>query len=91
MKSFRLNGKDEIKGRDYAMVIKKYLTAINQGVIPNIVDTWTFIKEEKRREAVDEIKKIYSDKIQSKIIDKMPIKYGFLDKIFISMKSEIRC
>jgi len=27
------------------MVVQKYLVAINAGVVPNMVDTWTFIKE----------------------------------------------
>lgn len=34
------------------MVVQKYLTAINSGAVPNMVDTWTFIKEEKCREAL---------------------------------------
>ena len=34
------------------MVVKKYLSAINNGAVPNIIDTWTFIKDEKRREAI---------------------------------------
>ena len=42
-----MNEKDELTGKEYAMVVKKYLTAINNGAVPNIVDTWTFIKEEK--------------------------------------------
>jgi hypothetical protein len=34
------------------MVVQKYLYAINTGAVPNMVDTWTFIKEEKSREAI---------------------------------------
>jgi len=26
------------------MMVKKYLSAINEGKVPNINDTWTFIK-----------------------------------------------
>ena len=57
------------------MVIRNYLHAINKGAIPNIVDTWTFIKEEKRRSALEEIRKMYSDKVQLKIVDKIPMKH----------------
>ena len=53
LKSFKLNGKDEIKGKEYILVVKKYLAAINNGAVPNIIDIWTFIKEEKRREAIE--------------------------------------
>lgn len=35
------------------MVVQKYLNAINTGAVPNMVDTWSFIKEEKCREAVE--------------------------------------
>ena len=69
-----MNEKDELTGKEYAMVVKKYLTAINNGAVPNIVDTWTFIKEEKRREAIEEIKKMYESKIKNKIVDKIPTK-----------------
>ena len=69
-----MNEKDELTGKEYAMVVKKYLTAINNGAVPNIVDTWTFIKEEKRREAIEEIKKMYENKIKNKIVDKIPTK-----------------
>ena len=34
------------------MVVQKYIAAINSGAVPNMVDTWTFIKEEKSREAL---------------------------------------
>jgi hypothetical protein len=34
------------------MVIQKYLSALNNGAVPNMHDTWTFIKEEKSREAL---------------------------------------
>ena len=68
------------------MVIKNYLNAINKGAIPNIVDTWTYIKEEKRRSALEEIKKIYSEKVQLKIVDKIPMKHVNLEKLFNTMK-----
>jgi hypothetical protein len=35
---------NNITGKEYLMVVQKYLAAINAGVVPNMVDTWTFIK-----------------------------------------------
>jgi hypothetical protein len=56
------------------MVVQKYLAAINTGAVPDMVDTWTFIKEEKGRRAMEEIRKIYTEKIKSKIVTKIPMK-----------------
>ena len=39
------------------MVVQKYLAAINSGAVPNMIDTWSFIKEEKCREALEEIRR----------------------------------
>lgn len=39
-----------LNGSEYLMMIQKYLIAINEGKVPNITDTWTFIKEEKTRQ-----------------------------------------
>ncbi len=33
-----------LKGNEYVMMVKNYLHAINEGKVPNITDTWTFIK-----------------------------------------------
>lgn len=61
------------------MIVQKYLSAINTGAVPNMVDTWTFIKEEKCREALEEITRTYTEKIKSKIISKIPMKRFHLD------------
>lgn len=44
-----------LKGGEYVMMVKKYLAAINEGKVPNIGDTWTFIKEEKARQVSYEL------------------------------------
>ena len=33
-----------LKGSEYVIMVKRYLTAINEGRVPNINDTWSFIK-----------------------------------------------
>lgn len=37
-----------------------------------MVDTWTFIREEKCRQALEDIQKIYAEKVRVKIINKIP-------------------
>lgn len=61
LKEFKLtSAKNNITGREYVLVVQKYLNAINTGAVPNMVDTWTFIKEEKCREALEEIRRTYT-------------------------------
>lgn len=61
------------------MVVHKYLAAINTGAVPDMVDTWTFIKEEKSRMAMEEIRKIYTEKIKTKIVTKIPMRKIMLE------------
>jgi hypothetical protein len=44
LKQFKLNGCSNLKGPEYIMMTKKYIVAINDGKVPNMTDTWTFIK-----------------------------------------------
>ena len=52
LKEFKLSSKTKLTGKDYAIVVDRYVAAINDGAVPNMVDTWTFIKEEKCRKAI---------------------------------------
>jgi len=45
----KLNNSGPLNGGEYTIMIKKYLTAINAGQVPNLTDTWTFIRTEKAR------------------------------------------
>jgi hypothetical protein len=45
----------DLKGNEYLMMVQRYLHAINEGKVPNIMDTWTFIKDEKARQISEEI------------------------------------
>jgi hypothetical protein len=49
LKQFKLNDKSNLKGPEYIMMTKKYITAINDGKVPNMTDTWTFIKIIKKQ------------------------------------------
>ena len=44
-----------LTGSQYVIMVKRYLKAINEGKVPNINDTWTFIKEEKARQVSYEL------------------------------------
>lgn len=35
---------------------KRFLAAINGGAVPNLLDTWGYIKEEKARQAVEQVR-----------------------------------
>jgi hypothetical protein len=45
----KLNNSGPLSGSEYTIMVKKYLTAINAGQVPNLSDTWTFIRTEKAR------------------------------------------
>jgi len=44
LKQFKLNNCSNFKGSEYILMTKKYIEAINDGKVPNMTDTWTFIK-----------------------------------------------
>jgi hypothetical protein len=45
-----------------------------------MVDTWTFIREEKCREAMEEVRKVYAEKM------KIPMRRAVLESMFTAMK-----
>ena len=49
----KMNGSGAISGKEYVMMISKYLRAINEGQMPDLADTWTFIRDEKARAAAE--------------------------------------
>jgi len=48
LKEMRL-GEAALKGGEYILMCKKFLSAINSGAVPDLKDTWGYIKEEKAR------------------------------------------
>ena len=45
LKEMKMNGTEALNGKEYVMMIGKYLNAINEGQMPDLADTWTFIRE----------------------------------------------
>lgn len=41
-------------------MIEKYLAAINANQMPNLMDTWSFIRAEKARVAVEMVRENYN-------------------------------
>lgn len=55
------------------MMIKKYLSSINLGQIPSMLDTWTSIKQEKSRQVVEGLKEVYTDRVKAKMANRLPL------------------
>ena len=45
-------GSGSLNGKDYVLMARQYLSAINGGKMPDLLDTWTYIKNERSRAAV---------------------------------------
>lgn len=67
------------------MMVKKYLHAINQGKVPNLTDTWTFIKEEKARQISSDLIEVYTEKIKTKVFPRFPLKFIQLDELMTGL------
>ena len=48
-----------LNGEAYCNMIVSYVKAINEGKIPNLNDTWTFIRQEKARKTIDGVREHY--------------------------------
>lgn len=71
------------------MMVQKYLIAINEGKVPNITDTWTFIKEQKTRQISADLIESYTEKVKTRILPRLPIKFGQLQELMSNLKSEM--
>lgn len=67
---------------------KKYLNAINNGGIPNLMDTWSYIKEERAREIVEQVRESYTDKLRSKLGNRLPMSNTRLNDILSLLREE---
>lgn len=56
----KMNNSGALNGKEYSLMISKYLTAINAGQVPNLMDTWGFIRSEKARAAVEQVREGYN-------------------------------
>lgn len=91
LKQFKLTSNvNNITGREYVMVVQKYISAINSGAVPSMIDTWTFIKEQKCREAMEDIKKTFTERLKTKLIPKIPMRRVVLQEHLKSMKADMK-
>jgi hypothetical protein len=54
-------------------MVKRYLEALNSGRMPNIMDTWSFIREEKARQVAEHLREVYTERIKIKLGNKFPM------------------
>lgn len=71
-------------------MVKKFIQAINQGKVPNITDTWTFIKEEKINQVSSELIEKYTEKVKLKVFGRLPLKFIQLDELVDSIWHEMQ-
>ena len=62
-----------LNGETYCNMIVSYVKAINEGKIPNLNDTWTFIRQERARKVVDGVREHYQEKLRTRIGSRLPI------------------
>jgi len=60
LKEVRLNNSSPLKGKDYVLMINKYLSAINCGEMPNLLDTWSYIRQEKAMQTLEYLRQNYT-------------------------------
>jgi hypothetical protein len=72
LKEVRL-GDAALKGSDYLLMCRRFLTAINSGAVPDLKDTWGYIREEKARQVVEHVKDAYNEKLRARLNNKLPM------------------
>ena len=50
----------KLNGETYCTMINSYVNAINAGQVPNLTDTWTMIRAEKSRRALEYVRQSYN-------------------------------
>jgi len=73
LKEVKLNNSLPLKGKDYILMVNRYLNAINCGEMPNLQDTWTFIREEKARQVFEYLREEYTEKLRNKLANRLPM------------------
>jgi hypothetical protein len=84
----KLNNSGALTGREYAMMVKKYVGAINAGQVPNLMDTWSFIRAEKSRIAQDNARDSYNDKLRTRLGSRLPIPSTKLSEFLTLIRKE---
>lgn len=71
MKPKMLNGKN-LSGEMYVGLVSSYVTAINEGSVPNIENAWTYLVREQAEKAVDESMLEYDKMVNENLMKRVP-------------------
>jgi hypothetical protein len=60
LKEVKLNNSTPLRGKDYILMINRYLSALNCGEMPNLLDTWSYIRQEKAIQIMEYLRQSYT-------------------------------
>lgn len=72
MRPKTMNGKN-ISGEMLTSLMSSYLTAINEGSVPNIENAWNYLCQEQCEAAIGESMQVYEKNLNEQIIKNMPM------------------
>ena len=70
------------------LMCKKFLDAINTGAVPDMLDTWGYIKEEKARQVTEVVTENYTEKLRNRLGNKMPMPTARLAEFLLALRNE---
>ena len=76
----------KLNGETYCTMISSYVNAINAGQVPNLMDTWSLIRAEKSRRALDSVRLNYNEKLRGRIGSRLPMPSVRLSELLILMR-----
>ena len=83
----QVNGK-KVCGTTLADLCIKYAEAVNNGIIPSIENTWTYVCRAQCDAALNEVEALYNELVQNKLIKKQPMEKAEIKKVFEEIHSE---
>ncbi len=67
-------------------MIKKYLSAMNAGQMPDLADTWTYIRAQKARAAFEVSRESYNDRIRNRVCPRLPMPNNRLEELLVVLR-----
>ena len=83
-----LNGK-QLTGDMLSGLLRNYVSAINEGAVPNIENAWTYICKSHCQKLFDACFRQYDDKFSEKLNDSFPTSVENLETIHALLKHEV--
>jgi hypothetical protein len=83
-----LNGK-QLTGEMLAGLLRNYVSAINEGAVPNIENAWTYICKSHCQKLFDSCFRQYDEKFSEKLNDSFPTSVENLETIHTILKHEV--